>query len=128
MAVELEFFIDKAQCVAAITQPEFADMVAEAGGGLKWSVVIGQDFEDLFADDAEAYETIVRALHGVVPHTSRAFRRHTKWVERQNLADALRHLSAPPEAVAAVEAALAELSERRTSGPVTPASTATVVV
>jgi alpha-L-rhamnosidase len=70
------------------------------------------------ADDAEAYETIVRALHSVVPHTSRGFRRHTKWVERQNLADALRHLSASPEAVAAVEAALAKLSERRAAGVV----------
>ena len=55
VAVELEFFIDKAQCVAAITQPEFADLVAEAGGALKWSVVIGQDFEELFADDAESW-------------------------------------------------------------------------
>ena len=68
------------------------------------------------ADDAEAYETIVRVLNDVVPHVARAFRRHTKWVERQSLADAFKHLNAPPEGVAAVEAALAELSERRTSG------------
>jgi alpha-L-rhamnosidase len=70
------------------------------------------------ADDAEAYETIVRALNDVVPHTARAFRRHTKWVERQTLADALRHLAAAPDGVAAVETALAELSERRIAGPI----------
>jgi carnitine-CoA ligase len=54
VAVELEFFIEKAQCVAAITQPEFADLVAEAGGALKWTVAIGQDFDDLYGD-AEAW-------------------------------------------------------------------------
>jgi len=55
VAVELEFFIEKAQCVAAITQPEFADVVAEAGGALKWTAVFGRDFDDLFADSPEAW-------------------------------------------------------------------------
>jgi alpha-L-rhamnosidase len=68
------------------------------------------------ADDTEVYETIARVLDNVVPHISHSFRRQTKWVERQSLADALRHLSVPPEGVAAVDAVLAELSERRSSG------------
>jgi crotonobetaine/carnitine-CoA ligase len=50
VAVEVEYFVDKAQCVAAITQPEFADLVAEAGGSLKWTAVIGQDFDELYGD------------------------------------------------------------------------------
>ncbi len=50
VAVEVEYFVEKAQCVAAITQPEFADLVAEAGGSLKWTVVIGQDFDGLLGD------------------------------------------------------------------------------
>jgi crotonobetaine/carnitine-CoA ligase len=36
---ELEFFIDKTGCVAAITQPRFASLVVEAGPGLNWIVV-----------------------------------------------------------------------------------------
>jgi carnitine-CoA ligase len=36
---ELEFFIAKTGCVGAITQPQFASMVAEAGPGLAWVVV-----------------------------------------------------------------------------------------
>ena len=55
VAVELEFFIEKAQCVAAITQPELADVVAEAGAKLQWTVIVGEDFEDLFADSADAW-------------------------------------------------------------------------
>jgi crotonobetaine/carnitine-CoA ligase len=55
VAVEVEYFIEKAQCVAAITQPEFTDLVAEAGAKLQWTAVIGEDFEELFAADAEAW-------------------------------------------------------------------------
>jgi crotonobetaine/carnitine-CoA ligase len=40
---EVRFFIDKADCVAAITQPRYAAMVAEAGPGLKWIAVTADD-------------------------------------------------------------------------------------
>ena len=57
---ELEFFTSKAQCVAAITQPQFAAMVAEAAPSLRWIAVIGGEgadarFDDLFAADASAW-------------------------------------------------------------------------
>ncbi len=55
---ELEFFASKAQCVAAITQPEFAAMVGDAAPNLRWLAVMGGDvaapavpFSDLFATD-----------------------------------------------------------------------------
>ncbi|HWE55399.1 MAG TPA: AMP-binding protein [Acidimicrobiales bacterium] len=67
VAEEVRFFIDKAECVAAITQPQYAELVAEAGPGLKWIAVTaddggeapsadplaagGEPFEGLFADD-----------------------------------------------------------------------------
>ena len=37
----MAYFVEKAQCVAAITQPEFVDLVAEAGPDLQWIAVIG---------------------------------------------------------------------------------------
>ena len=43
VAEEVSFFIDKAECVAAITQPKYAALVAEAGPGLKWMAVTGDD-------------------------------------------------------------------------------------
>ena len=68
VAAEVRFFIDKTECVAAITQPKFASLVAEAGPGLKWIAVTADDggdpaeaaptaaggdtFESLFADTA----------------------------------------------------------------------------
>lgn len=67
VAAEVRFFIDKAECVAAITQPQYAALVAEAGPGLKWIAVTADDsgsppasgagpsaadsFEALFADE-----------------------------------------------------------------------------
>jgi carnitine-CoA ligase len=36
---ELEFFIQKTGCVAAVTQPKFASLVAGAGPGLEWIAV-----------------------------------------------------------------------------------------
>lgn len=36
---ELEFFIRKTRCVAAVTQPQFARTVADAGPGLEWIAV-----------------------------------------------------------------------------------------
>ena len=58
---EMAFFASKAQCVAAITQPEFAAMVAEAAPTLKWIAVMGDGeggtdrFDDLFATDASEW-------------------------------------------------------------------------
>ena len=46
VAAEVNFFIDKAECVAAITQPRFAALVAEAGPGLKWIAVTADDGGD----------------------------------------------------------------------------------
>ncbi len=58
---EMAYFASKAQCVAAITQPQFAAMVSEAAPTLKWIAVTGNGeggtdrFEDLFAADASAW-------------------------------------------------------------------------
>ncbi|HEX4864163.1 MAG TPA: AMP-binding protein [Acidimicrobiales bacterium] len=67
VAAEVRFFIDKADCVAAITQPRYAALVSEAGPGLKWMVVTGDDagevpeasgdagadpFDSLFAEES----------------------------------------------------------------------------
>ena len=40
---ELEFFITKTGCVGAITQPQFASLVAESGPDLGWIVVTDDD-------------------------------------------------------------------------------------
>src|SRR5579862_7571463 len=39
VASEVAYFVEKAKCVAAITQPQYASLVAEAAGHLKWIVV-----------------------------------------------------------------------------------------
>ncbi|QXC61086.1 acyl--CoA ligase [Aquihabitans sp. G128] len=56
---EVGWFIDKAQCVAAITQPEFTDHVATAERDLRWVAVMGGtpgeghlSFDDLRGDAA----------------------------------------------------------------------------
>jgi len=43
VASELRFFIEKAKCVAAITQPEYADLVSGAGPHLDWIAVTGAE-------------------------------------------------------------------------------------
>ena len=43
VGAELTYFIDKAQCVAAITQPQYAAMVVESGPGLRWVAVTNTD-------------------------------------------------------------------------------------
>jgi crotonobetaine/carnitine-CoA ligase len=43
VAAEIRFFIEKTECVAAITQPQYAALVAEAGPGLKWIAVTADD-------------------------------------------------------------------------------------
>ncbi len=60
---EIEYFASKAQCVAAITQPQFAAMVAEAAPALRWIAVTGGElvggatahFDDLFAAEPAAW-------------------------------------------------------------------------
>ena len=46
VAAELAYFIDKAQCVAAVTQPRYAAMVAAAGPDLRWVAVTGTDSDE----------------------------------------------------------------------------------
>ena len=43
VAAEMAYFVEKAECVAAITQPEFVDLVSEAGPDLQWIAVMGDD-------------------------------------------------------------------------------------
>ena len=50
VGAELNYFIDKAQCVAAITQPRYASIVVEAGPKLHWVAVTGVDEEEASAD------------------------------------------------------------------------------
>lgn len=63
VAEEVRFFIDKAECVAAITQPQYAALVAEAGPSLKWIAVTADDSgeppaQDPLASGGEAYEAL----------------------------------------------------------------------
>ena len=63
---ELEFFIAKTGCVGAITQPQFAAMVAEAGPALSWVVVTEDNSgEPPAADQLDAGST------GSTPWTAR---------------------------------------------------------
>ena len=39
VAAEVAYFVEKARCVAAITQPQYASVVSEAAGNLKWIAV-----------------------------------------------------------------------------------------
>ncbi len=72
VAAEIDYFIGKAGCVAAITQPQYAALVAEAGPGLSWIAVTDDNggeppsaeqadhgfdsFGDLFGDAADLPE------------------------------------------------------------------------
>ena len=53
---ELEFFISKTGCVGAVTQPQYAGLVAEAGPGLGWTVVT--------VDNSGDPATAEQAAHG----------------------------------------------------------------
>jgi crotonobetaine/carnitine-CoA ligase len=57
VAEEIRYFIEKAQCVAAITQPQFAGLVAEAGAALKWIAVTGGGADDGFEPFAALLST-----------------------------------------------------------------------
>ena len=60
VAAEVAYFLDKAQCVAAITQPQYVDLVQQAGPALSWVAVTDNNsgeavdsdgsFEALFGD------------------------------------------------------------------------------
>jgi carnitine-CoA ligase len=39
VAAEVAYFVEKARCVAAITQPQYAALVSEAAGNMKWVAV-----------------------------------------------------------------------------------------
>jgi len=56
VAAEMTYFIDQTDAVAAITQPQFAAMVAQAGPALKWIVVTD--------DNSGAAATAEQAAHG----------------------------------------------------------------
>jgi crotonobetaine/carnitine-CoA ligase len=43
VASELNYFVEHAQCVAAITQPQYASLVIEAAGRVKWIAVTGDN-------------------------------------------------------------------------------------
>jgi carnitine-CoA ligase len=43
VAAELTYFVEKARCVAAVTQPQYAALVADAAPGLKWVAVTDDD-------------------------------------------------------------------------------------
>lgn len=47
VAAEVAYFVDKASCVAAVTQPAFADLVHGAGPRLQW-VVTTDELEQLY--------------------------------------------------------------------------------
>ncbi len=46
VATEVAYFVEKAKCVAAITQPQYAALVAEAGPSLRWIAVTDDDSGD----------------------------------------------------------------------------------
>ena len=63
VAAELAYFIEKTRCVAAITQPQFASMVVEAGPDLQWvAVTAGDDDQpasmDLPASGLESFDAL----------------------------------------------------------------------
>jgi len=62
VASEIAFFVDKAKCVAAITQPQYAHLVAEAGPALKWVAVT--------ADNSGEAAPQAQREHGFEAYTS----------------------------------------------------------
>jgi crotonobetaine/carnitine-CoA ligase len=58
VTAELAYFIDKAQCVAAITQPRYASMVGEAGPALQWVAVTGDDEDETDSQDLSGLELV----------------------------------------------------------------------
>ncbi len=58
---EIAFFASKAQCVAAITQPHYAAMVAEAAPTLKWIAVTEGNADEGARESFEAFESLFAA-------------------------------------------------------------------
>jgi crotonobetaine/carnitine-CoA ligase len=60
---EIRYYIDKAQCVVAITQPRYAEMVADAGPSLKWIAVTADDSGEPAASPVserfEAFDSLI---------------------------------------------------------------------
>jgi carnitine-CoA ligase len=48
---ELNYFVEHAQCVAAITQPQYASLVAEAAGRVKWIAVTDDNSGETASSD-----------------------------------------------------------------------------
>ncbi|HEY8058182.1 MAG TPA: AMP-binding protein, partial [Acidimicrobiales bacterium] len=71
VAAEMAYFVEKARCVAAITQAEFVDLVSEAGPDLQWISIMGDDVPDgqgAMADlFAEADDWKGRAIEPMLP-------------------------------------------------------------
>jgi crotonobetaine/carnitine-CoA ligase len=55
VAAEMSYFIEQTDAVAAITQPQFAAMVAAAGPALKWIVVTADNSGAAAADEEAAH-------------------------------------------------------------------------
>ncbi len=77
-----------------------------APGGVSTSTALAE-----VIDDPEAYEAVWQAVAEVDPRRASEFRKHTKWVDGRSLDGVL--VMSPPAVVERVEAALAELSDRR---------------
>jgi len=50
VGAEVGYFVEKAQCVAAVTQPSYAELVREAGPRLQW-VVTTDELQILYGDE-----------------------------------------------------------------------------
>jgi crotonobetaine/carnitine-CoA ligase len=61
---ELEFFIEKTGCVGAVTQPQFAALVAESGSDLGWIVVTEDDSGEPGTEDTSGFDPF-DSLRGV---------------------------------------------------------------
>jgi crotonobetaine/carnitine-CoA ligase len=72
VASEVRYFIEKAGCVAAITQPKYAALVADAGPDLKWIAVSADDGGEPGVDPTAAGGDHFDALLADQPFAGRA--------------------------------------------------------
>ena len=100
-----------------------ADPIEVGSGSHRWVVSYSRDPQPsgsvstqtslaALIDDAEAYEAVWRAMADVDPKQASTFRKRTKWVEERALSGTF--IFTPPAVVARIEAALDDLSRRRT--------------
>ncbi len=59
VASEVAYFVQKARCVAAITQPQYAALVAEAGQDLRWIAVTDDDSGEEAAESVPTSDRFV---------------------------------------------------------------------